>query len=86
MKIHVGKLSTETTQEELQTAFEAYGAVTSVNVIKDKETGDPRGFAFVEMSSDDEGAKAVAGLNETDLKGSTITVSEARKKGEATAR
>ena len=81
MKIHVGNLSPDTKSEDLQKAFEAFGAVVAVNVITDKHTGEPRGFAFVEMSSSEEGNKAVAGLNEQDMHGNAIKVSEARSKG-----
>jgi cold-inducible RNA-binding protein len=81
MKIHVGNLSSDTKSEDLQTAFEAFGAVAAVNVITDKHTGEPRGFAFVEMSSSEEGNKAIAGLNEQDMNGNAIKVSEARSKG-----
>jgi cold-inducible RNA-binding protein len=82
MKIHVGNLSPDTKSEDLQKAFEAFGAVTAVNVIADKITGRPRGFAFVEMTTSDDGNKAIAGLHEQDMDGNSITVSEARKKGE----
>ena len=81
MKIHVGNLSADTKSEDLQTAFEAFGAVTAVNVITDKHTGEPRGFAFVEMSTSEDGNKAIAGLNEQDMNGNAIKVSEARSKG-----
>ena len=80
MKIHVGNLSMDTKNADLQQAFEEYGAVTSVNVIEDKETKKPRGFAFVEMTSGEEAAKAISGLNEQTLQGNAITVSEARSK------
>ena len=82
MKLHIGNLSTDTKQEDLKTAFAAYGTVASVHVASDKETGKPRGFAFVEMSNNDEGTKAIAGMNEKEMHGKAITVSEARKKGE----
>jgi cold-inducible RNA-binding protein len=82
MKIHVGNLSTETKKEDLKTAFETFGAVTNVSLASDKDTGKPRGFAFVEMSSSDEGAKAILGLNDKEMNGKNITVQEARKKAE----
>jgi RNA recognition motif-containing protein len=81
MKIYVGNLSPDTKQEDLQKAFETYGEVTAVNVIADRETGRPRGFAFVEMPSSDEGAKAIAGMHEQELQGNALTVAEAHKKG-----
>ena len=80
MKIHVGNLSMDTKNADLQQAFEEYGAVTSVNVIEDKVTKKPKGFAFVEMTSGEEAAKAISGLNEQTLQGNAITVSEARSK------
>ena len=83
MKLHVGNLSAETKKEDLQTAFATYGAVTNVSVASDKDTGKPRGFAFVEMASSDEGTKAIAGLHGKEMQGKAITVSEARKKGES---
>ena len=79
MKIHVGNLSTDTKTTDLQQAFEKFGAVTRVEVVEDKETKKPKGFAFVEMSSGDEGAKAIAGLHEQQLLGKAITVKEANK-------
>jgi len=81
MKIHVGNLSPDTKSDDLQKAFEAFGAVTAVNVIEDKITGKPRGFAFIEMATSEDGAKAIAGLHEQDMNGNAILVSEARKKG-----
>ena len=81
MKIHVGNLSSETKQEDLQKAFETYGPVSGVNVIADKVTGEPRGFAFVEMSSSEDAAKAIAGMDNKELHGHSIRVQEARKPG-----
>ena len=78
MNIYVGNLSFKTTEDELRQAFEAFGAVSAVNIISDKETGRPRGFGFVEMTNADEGGKAIEGLHETNLGGRTITVNEAR--------
>ena len=79
MKIHVGNLSTDTKTADLKQAFEKYGAVTGVEVVEDKETKKPRGFAFVQMPSNDEGIKAIAGMHEQELHGNAITVTEARK-------
>lgn len=78
MNIYVGNLSFETTEEELRQAFEGHGEVSSVNIIKDKYTGDPRGFAFVEMSNQGEATAAIAGLNEQEMNGRTLKVNEAR--------
>lgn len=78
MNIYVGNLSFKTTEDELRQAFEAFGSVTAVNVISDRETGRPRGFGFVEMSNAEEGRKAIEGMNGTNLGGRTLTVNEAR--------
>ncbi len=80
MNIYVGNLSSETTEDDLRQAFEAFGQVESVNLIKDKFTGEPRGFGFVEMPSKDEAQKAIDEMNSTDLKGRTINVNVARPK------
>jgi RNA recognition motif-containing protein len=82
MNIYVGNLAREVTSEELQAAFAAHGQVTSVAIIKDKFTGESRGFAFVEMASAEEGKAALAALNGKDLKGRAISVSEARPKSD----
>jgi cold-inducible RNA-binding protein len=80
--IFVGNLSFNTSEDELRQAFEAYGQVDRVSILTDRETGRSRGFAFVEMSNTEEGEKAIAGLNGTQLGGRTINVNEARPKGE----
>jgi len=76
--IYVGNLSFSATEEDLRTAFEAFGDVTSVNIIMDRETGRSRGFAFVEMASGDNAAEAVENLNGADISGRNVTVNEAR--------
>ncbi len=63
MNIYVGSLPHEVTDEELREAFEAFGQVTSVNIIKDRDSGQPRGFVFVEMRANVEGQAAICGLN-----------------------
>jgi len=78
MDICVGNLSREVTQEELRKEFMAFGRVTSVKIIRDKDSGWPRGFGFVDMPSKSEGQAAIAGLNGKALKGKTLTVNEAR--------
>ncbi len=78
MDIYVGNLSREVTQEELQKEFMAFGRVTSVKIIRDKDSGRPRGFGFVNMPSKSEGQAAITGLNKKTLKGQTLTVNEAR--------
>ncbi|MBN1384738.1 MAG: RNA-binding protein [Elusimicrobia bacterium] len=80
MGIYVGNLSNETTEEELKGVFQEFGEVTSVNIIKDKFTGQSRGFGFVEMASGDSAKAAIAGMNGKELKGRTLTVNEARPK------
>ncbi len=82
MKIFVGNLSRDATEEDVRNAFGAYGSITSVTILKDKFTGEPRGFGFVEMESKAEAQAAIAGLNGTSLKGRTLTVNEARPKTE----
>lgn len=78
MNLYVGNLSREVTEGDLRAAFEAFGQVTSAAVIKDKFSGESRGFGFVEMASKEEAEKAIAALNGTDLKGRAISVNEAR--------
>ena len=78
MNIYVGNLSYQASEDEIRAAFAAYGEVKSVAIIKDKETGRSRGFAFVEMANAAEGQAAIAGLNGKDLKGRALTVNEAR--------
>ena len=80
--IYVGNLSFQTTNEDLEAAFGAYGQVGSVNIIKDRDTGRSRGFAFVEMAVDAEGDAAIAGLNGADLGGRALKVTEARPREE----
>lgn len=78
MNIYIGNLSYETTEDELRQAFESFGEVTNVNILTDKYSGKPRGFAFVEMADNSQAEAAIGGLNGTELKGRTINVSEAR--------
>ncbi|MBN2403660.1 MAG: RNA-binding protein [Spirochaetes bacterium] len=80
MNIYAGNLSYEVTEEDLQSAFQAFGQVESVNVIKDRFSGESRGFGFVEMPSKEEGKAAIEGLNGTQMKGKSITVNEAKPK------
>ncbi len=82
MKIYVGNMSYETTEEDLQLACEAFGKVESATIIKDKFSGEPKGFGFVEMSSKAEGQAAIDRLNGTELKGRTLNVNEARPRTE----
>ncbi len=77
-KLYVGNLSFDSTEDDITDAFAAHGTVTSVNVIMDRETGRPRGFAFVEMSNDQEAASAVQGLDGRDLGGRNLKVNIAK--------
>jgi RNA recognition motif-containing protein len=78
MNIYVGNISRTANEQDLKDAFAAFGEVTSSSIIKDKFSGESRGFGFVEMSNKDEAEKAIAGLNGKDLKGRPLTVNEAR--------
>ena len=76
--IYVGNMSYTTTQDTLQTLFEEHGQVKSINVITDRETGRPRGFAFVEMATDEACDAAIAALNGLEVDGRALTVNEAK--------
>lgn len=78
MNIYVGNLTREITDDDLKEAFKEYGQVQSATVIKDKFTGESRGFGFVEMPGAAEAKAAIEGLNGQELKGKTLTVNEAR--------
>jgi len=82
MNIYVGNLSYEVTEEDLQQAFEAFGQVASVNIIKDKYSGQSKGFGFVEMPAKAEAQSAIEGLNGKELKERTLNVNEARPRPE----
>jgi len=82
MNIYVGNLSPEVTEEELRKAFEAFGQVASVNIIKDRYSGHPRGFGFVEMPAKAEAQAAITGVNGKELGGRTLSVNEARSRSE----
>ncbi len=79
--IYVGNCSFDVTEGQLRDLFAAYGEVDNVNVITDRDTGRPRGFAFVEMSDASAAQAAIQGVNGTDLGGRTLNVNEARPKG-----
>jgi RNA recognition motif-containing protein len=80
MKLYVGNLSFSTTEETLHAEFGAHGQVDEVAVITDRDTGRPRGFAFVSMTNDGEARAAIEALNGAEVDGRTITVNEARPK------
>ncbi len=82
MNIYVGNLSYNTSEDSLRNAFEGYGEVASVNVIKDRMTGQSRGFAFVEMPSDDQAQSAIDGLNGQELDGRQLRINIARRRDE----
>ena len=80
--IYVGNLSFGASEESVRALFETHGTVGRVNIVTDRDTGQPRGFGFVEMANDGEGEKAIAAVNGTDLDGRTLNVNEARPKAE----
>jgi RNA recognition motif-containing protein len=86
MNIYVGNLSYKATEDDLKAAFSRFGEVTSVTIIKDKFTGQSKGFGFVEMTSRENGEKAIKELDGTPLQGREIKVNEARPREEKPAR
>lgn len=82
MNIYVGNLANQVTEDDLRKAFEACGQVESANIIKDKFSGESRGFGFVQMPSKQEAQSAIEKMNGTDLMGRAITVNEARPRVE----
>lgn len=78
MNIYVGNLNYNLEEDQLRSAFQAYGEVSSVKIIIDRETGRSKGFGFVEMTDNEAGSKAIAELNDSDLDGRNLRVSEAR--------
>ena len=78
--IYVGNLAHSATEDDLRQAFGQHGEVSDVNIVTDRETGRPRGFAFVEMPDGAEAANAIKGLNLHEIGGRSITVDEARPK------
>jgi cold-inducible RNA-binding protein len=77
-KVYIGNMSFDTTEGKLRELFAAHGEVTSVDVVTDRYTGRPRGFAFVEMATDEAAAAAIAALNGQDVDGRQLNVAEAR--------
>ena len=80
MNIFVANINFKTRKEDLERTFSAYGAVTSVKIVRDRETGRSKGFGFVEMSNDAEGTKAIEGLNNAELDGRQLVVKQANPK------
>jgi len=83
VNIYVGNLSHDATEDSLREAFEAFGQVESVNIIKDRFSGESRGFGFVEMPSKEEAGKAIEEMNGKDLMGRAVSVNEARPKNDS---
>ena len=83
MNIYVGNLSYEVTEEDLQKAFEGFGQIESVKIIKDNYSGRSKGFGFVEMPDNAAAQSAIEGLNDTELKGRTLKVNKARPRSES---
>jgi cold-inducible RNA-binding protein len=79
-RLYVGNLAYSVTEADLREVFTETGTVADVKVVLDRESGRPRGFAFVEMSTDDEAAKAMQTLNGREIQGRAISVSEARER------
>jgi cold-inducible RNA-binding protein len=80
--IYVGNLTFDATEDQVRSLFEAYGPVDKVSIITDRDSGQPRGFAFVEMTDDEAASKAMEGLNGAALGGRNLTVNEARPKAD----
>ena len=83
--IFVGNLSFTATEDSVRSMFEAYGTVERVSIVTDRDTGQPKGFGFVEMTGDAEADAAIAALNGTELNGRALTINEARPKTERSA-
>jgi RNA recognition motif-containing protein len=82
MNIYIGNLSYDTAEADVRMAFEGHGEVTRVNIISDRNSGQSKGFGFVEMETRQEAEAAIQALNESDMHGRTIKVSEARERTE----
>jgi len=82
MNIYVGNLSQEVTEDDLREAFESFGQVTSIKIIKDKYTNESKGFGFIEMPGKQEATSAMEDLNGKELKGKPITVNEAKPRSD----
>ena len=82
--LFVGNLNFQATDSDLRSLFEPYGEITRIQIMTDRDTGRARGFAFVEVSDNEEAAKAIAALNGQDMNGRALTVNEARPRPERT--
>ena len=85
MRIYIGNLANQATEDDLREAFQAFGQVASAQIMVDRYSGQPRGFAFVEMPNNAEALAAISGLSGKDVKGRVITVNEARPRREGGA-
>ncbi len=83
MNLYVGNLSYQMTDDDLRTAFEAYGEVSSAKIIRDRETGRSKGFGFVEMPTDSEAEEAIRQLDNAELDGRNVKVNQARPRSES---
>jgi cold-inducible RNA-binding protein len=83
VNIYIGNLSFDTTEDQVRQAFEGYGEVSTVKLITDRDSGQPRGFAFVEMSDKSEASAAIGGLNGQELNGRALNVSEAKGRSQS---
>ncbi len=83
MNIYIGNMSFDTTEDQIRQAFEGYGEVSAVRVITDRDSGQPKGFAFVEMEAKDEAVAAISGLNGQDLNGRELNVNEAKPRAQS---
>ena len=81
-RLYVGNLSYNTSREDLESLFAAHGTVEKVDLIVDRDTGQSKGFGFIQMASDQEAQAAIAGLNEKEIDGRKLTVNEARPREE----
>jgi len=84
--IYVGNLSFGTTEQDIRTLFEAHGSVDRVNIVTDRDSGQPRGFGFVEMTNNAEGDRAIAAVNGKEVGGRALNVNEAKPKSEGGGR
>ncbi len=82
MNIYIGNMSFDTTEDQLRQAFEGFGEVSTVSIITDRYTGEPRGFAFVEMAEKSEAIAAISGLNGQELNGRELNVNEAKPRAQ----
>ena len=82
MNIYIGNMSFDTTEDQLRQAFEGFGEVSTIKIITDRDSGQPRGFAFVEMSAKNEAIAAISGLNGQELNGRALNVNEAKPRPE----